>query len=93
MGRPCLWMGFEPGFSIGRPCDGPGCAASADPSMSFARLVLRIGVEAVREVGVRYVGLDVHRDFCEVAMLEQGVFVACGRVDTTPEALAVFARA
>jgi len=46
---------------------------------------------AVREVGVRYVGLDVHRDFCEVAMLEGGVFVAGGRVDTTPEALAVFA--
>ena len=31
---------------------------------------------------MRYVGLDVHRDFCEVAMLEQGVFVACGRVET-----------
>jgi transposase len=51
----------------------------------------RIGVEAVREVGVRYVGLDVHRDFCEVAILEQGAFAACGRVNTTPEALAVFA--
>ena len=45
MGRPELWMGREPGFSIGRPCDGPGCAASADPSMSFARLVLRIGIK------------------------------------------------
>ena len=40
---------------------------------------------------MRYVGLDVHRDFCEVAMLEGGVFVAGGRVETTPEALAVFA--
>jgi hypothetical protein len=29
-------MGFEPGLFIGRPCDLPGCAASADPSMSFA---------------------------------------------------------
>jgi hypothetical protein len=27
----------EPGLFIGRPCDLPGCAASADPSMSFAR--------------------------------------------------------
>jgi hypothetical protein len=36
----------------------------------------------VREVGVRYVGFDVHRDF---AMLEGGVFVAGGRVDTTPK--------
>ena len=40
---------------------------------------------------MRCVGLDVHRDFCEVAILEDGVFVACRRVDTTPEALAVFA--
>jgi hypothetical protein len=29
-------MGFEPGLFSGRPCDLPGCAASADPSMSFA---------------------------------------------------------
>ena len=40
---------------------------------------------------MRSIGLDVHRDFCEVAILEQGVFVARGRVDTTPEALEVFA--
>jgi hypothetical protein len=29
-------MGFEPGLFSGRPCDLPGCAASADPSMTFA---------------------------------------------------------
>jgi hypothetical protein len=27
---------LEPGLFGGRPCDLPGCAASADPSMSFA---------------------------------------------------------
>ena len=27
-------MGFEPGLFSGRLCDLPGCAASADPSMS-----------------------------------------------------------
>jgi hypothetical protein len=29
-------MGLEPGLFGGRPRDLPGCAASADPSMSFA---------------------------------------------------------
>jgi hypothetical protein len=24
-------MGFEPALVLGRPCDSPGCAASADP--------------------------------------------------------------
>jgi hypothetical protein len=36
LGRPFCAMGFEPGLFCGRPCDLPGCAASADPSMSFA---------------------------------------------------------
>jgi len=27
---------LEPGLFGGRPCDLPGCAVSADPSMSFA---------------------------------------------------------
>ena len=42
-------------------------------------------------VSVRYVGLDVHRDFCEIAILEHGALAACGRVATTPEALELFA--
>jgi transposase len=40
---------------------------------------------------VRSIGLDVHRDFCEVAVVEGGVVVASGRVETTPEALGLFA--
>jgi hypothetical protein len=37
LGRPFCAIGvLEPGLFIGRPCDLPGCAASADPSMSFA---------------------------------------------------------
>jgi hypothetical protein len=36
LGRPFWTMGFEPELFSGRPCDLPGCAASADPSMSFA---------------------------------------------------------
>jgi transposase len=45
----------------------------------------------VRAVG-RSIGLDVHRDFCEVAIAEDGVVRSAGRIDTTPEALELFAR-
>jgi transposase len=40
----------------------------------------------------RFVGLDVHRDFCEVALVEQGRVRSAGRVQTTPEALTLFAQ-
>jgi transposase len=40
----------------------------------------------------RFVGLDVHRDFCEVALVEQGRVRSAGRVATTPEALTLFAQ-
>jgi transposase len=40
---------------------------------------------------VRSIGLDVHRDFCEVAVVEAGEVGSAGRIDTTPEALELFA--
>lgn len=40
---------------------------------------------------MRYVGLDVHRDFCEVAILEDGHLRSGPRVPTTPEALEILA--
>ena len=40
----------------------------------------------------RSIGLDVHRDFCEVAIADGGRARAAGRVPTTPEALALFAQ-
>jgi transposase len=45
----------------------------------------------VRAVG-RSIGLDVHRDFCEVAIAEDGAVCSAGRVETTPEQLELFAR-
>jgi transposase len=36
--------------------------------------------------------LDVHRDFCEVAIAEDGAVRSAGRVETTPERLELFAR-
>jgi transposase len=35
--------------------------------------------------------LDVHRDFCEVAIVEAGEVRSAGRIETTPEALELFA--
>jgi len=44
-----------------------------------------------RKVSSRCIGLDVHRDFCEVAIWEDGKLRSAGRIDTRPEALAAFA--
>ena len=41
---------------------------------------------------MRCIGLDVHREFCEVAIAEGGEVRPAGRVQTEPEALALFAQ-
>ena len=40
---------------------------------------------------MRAIGLDVHRDFCEVALAEDGEIRSVGRIATTPAVLALFA--
>src|SRR3984957_7833147 len=47
-------------------------------------------VALVRWVG-RAIGLDVHRDFCVVAICEDGVVRSAGRVASTPEGIATLA--
>jgi transposase len=44
----------------------------------------------VKEIG-RAIGLDVHLDFCEIAVCEDGKVRSAGRVASTPEALKVLA--
>ena len=44
----------------------------------------------MRELG-RAIGLDVHRDFCEIAICEDGKVRSGGRVQTTPDALGALA--
>jgi transposase len=41
---------------------------------------------------VREIGLDVHRDFCEVAIFEAGEVRSAGRIKTNPEELQLFAQ-
>jgi transposase len=40
---------------------------------------------------MRFIGLDVHRDFCEVAISDGGKARSAGRIDTTLQALELFA--
>src|SRR5712691_5486024 len=40
---------------------------------------------------MRFIALDVHRDFCEVAIADGGRVRLVGRVETKPAALALFA--
>ncbi len=40
---------------------------------------------------MRAIGLDVHRDFCEVAIEEDGELRSAGRIETSPEKLELFA--
>jgi transposase len=82
-------MGREPDVVHGRPCDSPGCAASTNPSLSCVP-PLSLDVDEGREV--RFIGLDVHRDFCEVAIAEAGRVRSAGRIDTRVETLELFAR-
>jgi transposase len=41
---------------------------------------------------MRFIGLDVHRDFCEVAIADGGRVRRARRVETTPAALGLFAQ-
>jgi hypothetical protein len=42
---------------------------------------------------MRFIGLDVHRDWCDVAIYENGSVRSCGRVPTAPDQLALSPRA
>jgi transposase len=41
---------------------------------------------------MRFIGMDVHRDHCEVAIAEEGKVRSAGRVPTRPKVLEAFAR-
>jgi transposase len=82
-------MSCELALVIGRPCDQPGCAASADPYVSYCprRLLMRNWRR-----NMRVIGLDVHRSFAQVAELKDGVLRQRGRVDLVRHKVLEFAR-
>jgi transposase len=63
---------------------------STNPSLSFAHLLSRV-VDR-EEAAVRYIGLDVHREFCEVAIAEEGRVRSAGRIRTRRAELELFAQ-
>src|SRR5512132_856783 len=81
-------MGREPDVVHGRPCDLPGCAASTNPSMSLSPPSPETNKRRDR---VRSIGMDVHRDVCEIAIAEAGDVRAAGRIESRVEAIELFA--
>jgi transposase len=59
--------------------------------LSFARLLSTIDRWLEGGSMRRCIGLDVHREFAEVAIWEDGIVRLAGRIETTPEALRLFA--
>jgi transposase len=58
--------------------------------LSFVARLVSVLCEEGGEV--RFIGLDIHRDFCEVAIAEGGAVRSAPRVATDPEMLELFAR-
>src|SRR4051812_42500991 len=58
------------------------------PTSCFTRPTRRLEVVTVTR---RCIGLDVHRDFAQVAIWEDGLVRQAGQIATTPEALRLFA--
>jgi hypothetical protein len=97
VGRFARWA-LSPGFSFGRPCDLPGLCRERVSVCVVVPLVLPLRVKRLVEVRValtrwvgRAIGLDVHRDFCVVAICEDGEVRSAGRVPSTPEGLRLLA--
>ena len=86
-------MGFEPGkfrwppLRLARMCREHVSVVVVSPLL--LQEFTQPEEDEVRSAG-RALGLDVHRDFCEVAIAHDGEVSSSGRVDTTPEALELF---
>jgi hypothetical protein len=59
--------------------------------VSFARLCSEVNFWFEGLSMRRFIGLDVHREFAEVAIWQEGVVRSGGQIATTPEALRLFA--
>src|SRR6266542_2067694 len=85
-------MGYEPDFSVAAPATCPVVPRARIRLCRFAHRVSLVFALRTKEDKVRDIGLDVHRDFCEVAIAEGGEVRSAGRIGTTPEALELFAQ-
>lgn len=86
-------MGFEPGHSRWPPLRLARVSRELVSVVVVSPLLLQWFTQSKEDVvksAGRAVGLDLHRDFCEVAISLDGEVSSVGRVDTTPEALELF---
>src|SRR5919106_464829 len=89
MGRPVWTMGFEPGLcSVAAPAT---CPVALRARMRRCRLPTVLPAVKREEEQMRDIALDVHIDFCEVAIAEAGEVRSAGRISTKPEELELFA--
>src|SRR3954469_17561926 len=83
-------MSCELVLVLGRPRDWPDCAVSADPFLSLppggSSGCTRRGAGVVRSSG-----MDVHRSFAQVAIVEEGLRRDEGRIGVRPEDLRTWA--
>src|SRR6266540_6879539 len=84
-------MGFEPVLVTWPPlrlarmrCERGSVGVVCPPALPYQPLV---GRRSMR----RCIGLDVDREFAEVAIWQDGIVRSAGRIETTPEALRLFA--
>ena len=84
-------MGCEPVLIVGRSCDWSGWAASPNPSVSCAQAPPAVHPRRRRCDQGRFIGIDVHRDFCEIAAHQAGATQSIGRINTAREDLKALA--
>src|SRR5215218_4961077 len=86
-GRFARWAS-SPGFSVAAPAT---CPVALRARIRRCRLPTGSPRVANGEEGeMRAVALDVHRDFCEVAIVAEGRLRSAGRIEARPEALELF---
>jgi hypothetical protein len=79
----------SPGFSVAAPATYP---VALRARMRRCRLPTASPTQQREEEQMRAIGLDVHLDFCEVAISEDGAVRSAGRIEATPEQIELFAR-
>src|SRR5215211_4193177 len=90
MGRPVLGRWAQsPSFSVAAPATCPGALRAR---MRRCRLPTASPNRSRRGGKMRAIGLDVHLEFCEVAIAEGGELRSAGRIATKPEEIELFAQ-
>ena len=93
MGRPFFVDGsLSPSFSVAAPATDPVALRARIRRCRWPTVSPGTSLSATKGAKVRAIGLDVHRDFCEVAISEHGKVRSAGRIATRPEVLELFAQ-